>query len=205
MLIKVCGNLSLVNSIEVAFTGIDLMGFINIGVSPRHIGVDQARNIINELPASVKTVLVVADKDLNELISIVKAEIFDYIQLHGNESLTYIESLKKYNAKIIKAFKVYDVFPEENISQYTKKVDYILLDTYNKDKLGGTGEKFNWDILTGKDLSKVIVAGGVDVGDIEKLKQLGVAGIDVNSKVELAPGKKDIGKIEKIVRLIKGE
>ena len=64
--------------------------------------------------------------------------------------------------------------------------------------LGGTGKKFDWSNLDNIDLSNLMIAGGLSVADIPILKEMGAWGVDLNSKLEIAPGIKDTKLIEEL-------
>jgi len=69
---------------------------------------------------------------------------------------------------------------------------------------GGSGKKFNWQILKDLNINKpFFLAGGIGPEDADELKafaQLPVAkdlfAIDINSKFEVMPGLKDIERIK---------
>jgi len=105
--------------------------------------------------------------------------------------------------EIWKAFRVKDKNDLEKINDF-KNADGILLDTFHKDAYGGTGEKFEWGIL--EDFypdQKLIVAGGLDATNIQDAVNLFHPDVvDVSSKIEEKPGKKDLGKMrEFFIRL----
>ena len=82
-------------------------------------------------------------------------------------------------------------------------VDYLLLDTRTKDRLGGTGITHNWDIDAKiVKLSKipVIIAGGLNPDNVyDAVQKVKPFGVDVNSGVEDKYGKKELNQIKKFV------
>ena len=84
---------------------------------------------------------------------------------------------------------------DHNINN-TKNIKYLI---DNMDSaLGGTGKKFDWSNLDNIDLSNLMIAGGLSIEDIPTLKEMGVWGVDLNSKLEIAPGIKDTKLIEQL-------
>ena len=62
--------------------------------------------------------------------------------------------------------------------------------------LGGSGNKFDWSILDNVNLSNFMIAGGVGVEDLGYLSTLNIFGVDLNSKIEISPGIKDLNQIQ---------
>jgi phosphoribosylanthranilate isomerase len=84
--------------------------------------------------------------------------------------------------------------------------DAILLDAFHPDQYGGTGVKFDWNIV-GHINKRVFLAGGINPDNAEEAVKLGVYGIDVCSGVESRPGKKDCGKMKALfenIRFVRG-
>ena len=74
--------------------------------------------------------------------------------------------------------------------------------TSNKHKTGTDRiyeayQKLNLDNI---DLSNLMIAGGLSIEDIPALKDMGAWGVDLNSKLEIAPGIKDPKLIEQLGR-----
>ncbi|MCB0753534.1 MAG: phosphoribosylanthranilate isomerase, partial [Ignavibacteriae bacterium] len=114
------------------------------------------------------------------------------VQLHGDETPQDIDNI---DLPVIKAFRVDDEFDYGVMNQYKKCT--FLLDTFNKNEFGGTGEKFNWNKIPKEIKSKIILAGGVSIENLENIyKQINPAAIDVSSSLEMEPGKKDKKKVE---------
>ncbi len=130
-----------------------------------------------------------------------KSEEFnlDLLQLHGNEPVDQVKELKAEGFQIMKVFSVMDELPLTHMKLYEPYVDYFLFDTKTP-KYGGSGHKFDWDILKQYGLSKpFFLSGGIDLEDIEKIKSMQLEhlfGVDVNSRFEVAPALKDIEKIK---------
>lgn len=122
------------------------------------------------------------------LKKLVKNQVIDLVQLHGQETNEYIETLKqKINVPIIKAIQIID----ENSFNVDYDVDYYLFDH----GVGGTGESFDWSML--KEVNKpVFLAGGIDLTNIDEALKMNVYGLDVSSGVETG-GFKDREKLRK--------
>ena len=127
------------------------------------------------------------------------------IQLHGNESPEFCETL---GLPCIKAFSVKDKESLKFLSVYKGKVKGILLDTYKKGKFGGTGETFDWNLaIEAKALGMpLILAGGLKPENVKKaINIVKPFAIDVNSGIEKAPGIKDKYLMERLFKEIQDE
>ncbi len=193
------------NIISVAELAPDYMGFIFYEKSPRFVCdncfVQDLRNSKNIRKTGV---FVNAGKDFIQQ----RISSFDLqaVQLHGNESPTYCAEIKKEGLEVIKAFQVDEEFDFDVLRAYEGVCDYYLLDTRTK-KYGGSGEKFNWDLLAKYDNHKpLFLSGGItvdDVQDILNLKCLNIYAVDINSRFEIEPALKDVTLIADFIQKIK--
>jgi len=183
--------------------GVDALGFIFHPDSPRAIDPEQARLIIEELPPFVDTVGVFVDKKRKEVEEIIQYCHLNYAQLHGTESPKYCERLIRFAApcQVLKAFRVNENLKAETISPYEPFVKGYLLDTFNKQIEGGTGETFDWSLVDALALRRpLLLAGGLRPDNVrEALTAIRPYGVDVNSGVESSPGIKDHALIEQFV------
>lgn len=110
--------------------------------------------------------------------------------------------------EIIKAFSLKDQFDFQVLKPYLEVVDYFLFDTKGK-HYGGNGKTFNWDLLENYPFKKrFFLSGGIGVEHAKVLqsfqqKNLPLYAIDVNSKFETKPGKKDVKKLKEFIKNIK--
>ena len=196
MKIKICGLTREVDIEYVNEYNPDYIGFIFYKLSRRLITKEKAKVLKTSLSRSIKAVGVFVNEDINVIRDIWEADIIDLIQLHGDETEEYIIRLKEITkAPIIKAIRVRD---KEQIKISSKTcADFLLFDSYNKNMYGGTGEKFNWEIID--EINKpFFLAGGIGLEDIKQAKALGAYDIDVSSSVE-TDGVKDRDKIKDII------
>ncbi|MFN2363194.1 MAG: phosphoribosylanthranilate isomerase [Halarsenatibacteraceae bacterium] len=199
--IKICGMTNQEDIASAVSLNVDALGFI-LAKSPRQVTLNQARELTAQLPPFIDTVAVVVNPDKNELAEIVSSRIFTAIQFHGSENL---ESFQDIPLKTIKAISISDKLDLEAITKYQDQADYLLFDTKIGDKTGGTGESFDWRLLKKTNLNKnYILAGGLGPDNIrEALNRLNPAAVDLNSRLESSPGKKDPELMKESVNLIK--
>lgn len=180
---------------EVEALGIDLIGFIFWPKSSRYVSERPAY-----LPTNCKRVGVFVDEDIEVVKEIAHDYALDYIQLHGHESTAYCAQLK--GLKLIKAFNIATAKDFEQTKSYEKLVDYFLFDAKGK-SVGGNGTKFEWSVLDNyHGPTPFILSGGIgpdDATSIRRFHHPRLAGIDLNSRFELAPSLKDVTALQKFL------
>jgi phosphoribosylanthranilate isomerase len=204
--LKICGMKYPENIREVALLQPDFMGFIFYPASKRFV--DQLDPmLLSQLPENIAKVGVFVNHDLIEVIQTAERFNLDLLQLHGDESVEYLTTLKKQvidsGVKLMKAFGVDENFDFSQLNEYEAAVDYFLFDTQTSG-YGGSGKQFNWGLLKKYTLdTPYFLSGGIDLESLEALRKMEdsrLFAIDVNSKFELEPGNKDIGKLKEFKR-----
>jgi len=163
-------------------SGADAIGYMFYEGSKRYINIHQAEEINSVITPFVSTVAVVANQEIDFIKSMIKIVRPDYIQFHGDETP---EFCRIFGVDYIKAIRVR---PDSNLEKIEAEYDdasAIMLDTYNKKHLGGTGESFNWNMANYKRNKPVIIAGGLDPENVcQAIKISNPYGVDVSSGVE---------------------
>ncbi len=209
--IKICGLTKTSQARSIAEFKINAIGVIGVKDSPRFVPEEECIKIFNEVEkvsSSIEKVLVIANEKLEEVKCINnRSTPPSVIQLHGNESVNYCRQLKKEfpTIKLWKAFRLKSINDLENISQYEKNIDAILLDAWDDNSLGGTGNRIPIELLINKNFKAPwILAGGISAEIIPEIfSKLRPDGIDASSRLEISPGIKDIRKVESLIREIR--
>ena len=209
--IKICGLTKTSQARSIAELKINAIGVIGVKNSPRFVPEEECMKIFNEVEkvsSSIEKVLVIANAKLEEVKCINnRSTPPSVIQLHGNESVDYCRELKNEfpRIKIWKAFRLKAINDLENISQYEKNIDAILIDAWDEKSLGGTGNRVPIELLINKTFKiPWILAGGISAEIIPEIfSKLKPDGIDASSRLEISPGIKDIKKVESLVREIR--
>ena len=179
--VKVCGlkrveDIEMVNQAKPEF-----VGFV-FAKSTRKVSPELAKELIEKLDKSIKTVGVFVNEDPARVNEIAEYCGLDIVQLHGEEDGAYCEEIRH---TMWKAIPVKDEGVIDKLKDYPL-VEAFLLDTYVKGEKGGTGKAFNWDIV--KDLHKdyrIILAGGLKHENIaEAIQTVHPYCVDVSSGVE---------------------
>jgi len=199
MIIKVCGLNNTQNLADISKLDIDMAGYNFYLPSPRYID-----HILPDIPNNIKKVGVFVNASLDVILQ--KKELYklDYAQLHGDENLSFVEEIQSF-IPVIKVFRIDDDFNPAILKDFDF-CDMFLFDTATKN-FGGSGQKFNWNILKQYDIKiPFLLSGGIgpnDVDEILKMDHPHFKGIDINSKFEVRPGIKDVGMVKNFVSLIK--
>ncbi len=210
MRIKVCG-MTRVNEVQqLQEMGVEFAGFIFYPNSPRYVYNSVSNKEIKGINKTINKVGVFVNAEPDELLRTVDACGLSLVQLHGDESPETCRKIAAY-VSVIKAFRLNDNNNiEVKIREYNDAVDMFMFDTESA-VYGGTGKKFNWQILKDANILKpFFLSGGIQPQDVENLKifqhedvSKNLFAIDINSRFEVAPGLKDIERIRTFVAALK--
>jgi len=210
MRIKVCGMTlpEQVNALDEI--GVELAGFIFYEKSPRYVKHKISAEKMKKIGGRIAKVGVFVNEDYEKLMRTVEEYRLDMVQLHGDESERFCERVANY-VTAIKAFRLSDNDPIEwMIRPYHEGCDMYMFDTLGAG-YGGTGKKFNWDVLKGVTMNKLfILSGGIEPGDEDRLREFEkeenarkLFSIDINSKFEVSAGVKNMEKVTEFVNNLK--
>ncbi|MHC9543128.1 MAG: phosphoribosylanthranilate isomerase [Vulcanimicrobiota bacterium] len=201
--VKICGITREADASACVSLGADAVGLVFYPPSSRHVSMEQARRIIEIIPDHILTVGVFVDESPETIKTIVEYCGLRAVQLHGVESPSTAEVMKKMNVKVIKAIFVNGSPGPAEMGNYG--VDAFLLEAPRGPIPGGTGTRWEWGRV--KDLSKsypVILAGGLNPENVTEAINASLPdAVDVSSGVERAPGIKDIDKVRRFIESVK--
>jgi len=192
--VKICGITRVEDAIEVDKIGANYVGFIFYRQSKRYIDLQTAESICQQVP--MRYVGVFVNEPISRVINYaVQLNLFA-IQLHGNESDDYIAIIKDKLPKI----KIWKAVQVSNSIAFSvnPQVDRYLLDTYSTREKGGTGESFNWNLMQSVDTDELILAGGIDIDNVNEAVSKQTYGLDLSSGVETEPGIKCSKKLNQL-------
>ncbi len=204
--VKICG-ITRKEDLEAASTaGTDAVGFVvNTPFSPRNISLEKAEKLIAQVPPFVKNVAVVVPTSINELVKIKEVLAPDVFQIHG-DNLSDYASIR---AKIPRTLLIRAINADPNRAtalalQASKEYDTVLVDSFVKGKLGGTGIVHDWELSKRVKQAihpkRLILAGGLNPENVaEAISKVKPYAVDVSSGVEISPGKKDKNKVREFI------
>ena len=199
MKLKICGLREAENVIALAEIKPDFMGFIFYEKSPRYF-LNAIHPInIKTLPAEIKKVGVFVDQSTEYILSVCQEHRLDSVQLHGSETPDQCNKLKAEGLQVIKAFSVLNEDDLDATENYFSAVSAYLFDTKGAQK-GGTGIRFNWEILSQRRFHKpFFLSGGIGpehVSEIKYFQHPDLFAVDINSRFEISPGVKNIESVK---------
>jgi phosphoribosylanthranilate isomerase len=199
--VKICGITNEEDALCAVECGAAALGFIFYLASPRYIAPEKALSIIKKLQVEIIKVGVFVNEVAEEVKRISELCNLDFIQLHGDESPDYCRNFPQ--DMIIKAVNLEREADLANAGKYD--VAALLVDSRHAGLYGGTGKKANWDLaLQIKSKRPLILSGGLNEDNIkEALQIVAPQALDINSGVEMQPGKKDHKKISRVMEVVR--
>ncbi len=195
MKIKICGLTRPQDAILAHELGATELGFI-FCESPRRVTVLEVEKILSHLPKSVNTVGVFKDSPLKVIIDSIDHLSLRSIQLHGNESVAFVQELKQKRPAImiIKAIlEKNGAFLQDHAA--FDQIDFLLFDSAEKKLLSS-------EVETTKPF---FLAGSLNNQNVRSMIQkYRPQGVDVSSGIESSPGIKDEFFMRDFFSAIKG-
>jgi len=191
--IKICGITRVEDALLAAMLGADAIGLVFYKDSPRVVSLDRSAEIVDALPPFVNVVGLFVEPDREEIHRVLKQVRLDLLQFHGEESPQYCRSFDLPYIKAIRVQAGLDI--GEYAARYADARGF-LLDTWQKDVPGGTGNTFDWSRVPQEMKRPIILAGGLTADNVARaIAALHPYGIDVSSGVEADKGIKDPEKM----------
>ena len=188
--------------------GVEFAGMIFYHKSPRFVLRTLTGAQVKRAKLKVYKVGVFVNASYDEIINHVENFGLDMVQLHGDETPKFCEKVSDY-ISVIKAFRITD---DDNIpwmvKDYVEAVDMYMFDTMGAG-YGGTGKKFNWNMLKGLNIGKpFFLSGGIGLDEVAQIKEitksnLPVYALDLNSKFEIEAGLKNSNALKQFQELLK--
>lgn len=220
--IKICG-LTREHDVDAAIeAGVDALGFVFYGQSPRAVSAKRACELIRRVPAWVATVGLFVNASREEILRTADSAGVSHLQLHGDEPP---EACEGYGRPLIKALRVKPGLDVEATAQEIARVTaqvkayehcQALLFDSDSAGFGGSGQAFDWAVIEAvlaqfpSRQATWVLSGGLESGSVaQAIHRLCPPCIDVSSGVEaLQEGKplkgvKDPARIMKFVQAVR--
>jgi len=205
--VKICGINSAAARDAAAQGGAKMLGFVFFNKSPRNVTLDEARELLAQVPQGITKVALMVNPTDAEAVSIARELPFDLIQLHGSETVERVTELKAITGlAVMKAVGIEGADDIARAHAYEDVCDYILLDAKPPKGAalpGGNALSFDWTLIAGEKWRKSwLLAGGLSADNLaEAVKTSAASFVDVSSGVEDAPGQKSVEKIRAFLDL----
>ena len=200
--IKICG-VTLEEQVQlVSDLGFGAIGFVLYEKSPRYVSPKKVAELTSKISPFIKKVAVVVNVTVDEIRNLWLTNLFDYFQLHGDESPEYCTTLQNDGIPFIKAFRMKKAAEIPRLNEYPG--GFFLTDAYHQNQYGGTGVAFDWDLLKKfSDEKQIILSGGITCDNIKQACDIPhIVGFDLSSGVEVSPGIKSPDKLKYLVQLM---
>lgn len=201
--VKICGVTSVADALHAVECGADMIGLNFYPPSPRFLTLSAAHAIRAALPPHIQCVGIFVNAAREEIAALVARVPLDIIQFHGDETAT---ELRGWPCPTIKVTRIPAVWvPADGVIPPLESVSstYLLLDTYNPGRYGGTGEVFAWDAAAALPQAvrqRLLLAGGLTPDNVAAaVRTVRPWAVDVASGVESTPGQKNPEKVRAFI------
>ncbi|RYG37638.1 phosphoribosylanthranilate isomerase, partial [bacterium] len=172
-LVKICGLTNYEDARLAVDLGADALGFVHERTSPRFIGDDLPKWLM-DLPPFTPKVAVFGRVD-----RVAHGGIFDLTQ--GAEWETYTEA----SAKRILTYRLRPGQSARDLTNQTVNAGSLLLDAFREEAWGGTGHRVDWDVaaeIVQRSERPVILAGGLNPENVaDAIRRVRPYAVDVSS------------------------
>ena len=198
--VKICGFIRVEDAVFAASLGVDAIGLVFYPPSPRNVEINLAINIVKALPPFVSVVALFVDEQEAVIRTVLEQVPVDCLQFHGDEPP---EACRIYGKRYIKAVRMQEATDVLELARRYDDADGLLLDAYHPAEKGGTGSRFDWELIPSLCQLPIILAGGLDATNAEKaVEQARPYALDVSSGVEAGKGLKDKEKMAAFIAAV---
>lgn len=191
--VKICGITRKQDVIAAAQAGADAIGFVFYEPSPRYVSPAQAAELVPVVPAFVSATGLFVNPDEAFVRQVLSCVPLDLLQFHGDESP---EFCSQFGLRWIKAVRVRQSADIEAAFERYRGASGLLVDAWDPEKYGGTGQSFNWAMIPEIRPMPLILAGGLASDNVSRaVAQVRPWAVDVSGGVESSKGIKDVAKI----------
>ena len=196
--VKICGITRPEHAKAAAGAGADAIGLMFYEPSPRYVTRDRARMVCAALPPLVSVVGVFVNPEPRDIEAVVDGLPVDLLQFHGEEPPELCASAGKPYVKAVRVRTRDDIV--EAAARYSG-ARALLLDAHHDALWGGTGSRFDWNVVPGDVGRPIVLAGGLNPENVAgAIRLVRPFAVDVSGGVESAPGEKDAQSMERFMK-----
>lgn len=206
--VKICGNRTVEEALTAVRCGADAVGVLvgpHTDTQKHFVSPEMAETILSSLPPFVRGVIVTTHNSEAEIVSLIEKTRTSVVQCHSNISMEVIASLRaRFPAVLfIAVIHVHGAESIERAKNFAMTANALLLDTAQKNAIGGTGITHDWSISAAivQAMSvPVILAGGLNPDNVRTAIATALPyAVDARSGVSLQNGDKDEGKMRAFI------
>ncbi|WP_036250997.1 phosphoribosylanthranilate isomerase [Methylobacter sp. BBA5.1] len=198
--VKICGFTRAEDAVYAAQLGVDAIGLVFYPPSPRNVDIERAVEIVNALPAFVSVVALFVDEQEARIREVLDRVPVDCLQFHGDEP---DKACRIYGKRYMKAVRMREDIDIAALARRYHDAAGLLLDAWHPDAKGGTGSRFDWDLIPRQCALPIVLAGGLAADNATQAVQaVRPYALDVSSGVEAGKGIKDALKMAAFLRAV---
>lgn len=198
--VKMCGITRPADAEAAAAAGADALGVVFHPRSPRAVDTALARDIAAAAGPFVAMVALFVDPAVALVERVLRELRPDLLQFHGAEPAGFCES---FGVPYLKALRVGSAAPTATELSAHPAARGLLFDTLDPGSHGGTGRRFDWELLPAGASRHLVLAGGLEAGNVESaILRVRPWAVDVSSGIEASPGIKDAGRMRDFMRAV---
>jgi phosphoribosylanthranilate isomerase len=199
--VKICGITTPDDALAAAGAGADAIGLVFYAQSPRCVSVPAASDIVAAVPPFVTVVALFVDEPRDSIERTLSDVRIDLLQFHGDETPSECDV---YQRPWLKALRMRPELDLPAACRDYRGARAALLDTWQDGVPGGTGKTFDWALARRELALPVVLAGGLNAGNVgAAVRLVRPAAVDVSGGVEAAPGVKDHDKIRQFIAAVR--
>lgn len=206
--LKICGVTTAADARRLVECGVTALGVNFWPLSKRFISPDDAAAWLHEVKGQIVRVGVFVNAQNDFIEELVRQDLIDVVQLHGDESAAQMQALQARGIPCVRAYGVKSSEDLLGLAEFAQ-ADALLLDTAAPGVYGGTGEVFDWSLVQqvreAFPQMPIFLAGGITPLNAEEAARVvRPAALDVASGAEISPGVKDFQKVVDLQRCVSG-
>lgn len=191
--VKICGITRKQDVLSAVNAGADALGFVLYEPSPRYVTPEAARELVSAVPPFVSATGLFVNPAAEFVEKVLSQVPLDLLQFHGDETPEFCDS---FGVRWIKAVRVRESADIEDAFERYHSASGLLVDAWDPQKYGGTGQSFNWSLIPSRRPLPVILAGGLASDNVSRaVAQVRPWAVDVSGGVESSKGIKDVEKV----------
>ena len=205
--VKICGLTSSADAVVAQEKGATFGGIVFAHESPRRVSESRAHEIGSR--TSLPLVGVFVNAAIHSVVAVARSLGLSAVQLHGDENAKYVDELRATLTPECAIWCAAHVGPGNRLvadSGTLRSSDRIVFDAASADVRGGTGRSFDWDIVASHErIGASLLAGGIGPDNAVRARAVGAYAIDVSSRVESSPGRKNPALVASLFDNLRGE
>ncbi len=161
--VKICGITRPEDGLMGSALGADAIGLVFYRPSPRCVDVETAQRIVAVLPPFITVVGLFVNPEPVAVRAVLESVRLDLLQFHGDEEP---DDCAAFGRPYLKAVPMGAGADVRDYEQRFANATSLLLDSHGGQKMGGTGQSFDWARIPAERQKPLILAGGLHPGNV---------------------------------------